>query len=143
MNINTIYLIENIFFSLKKWKVSKDNFSFSGSSINDISLYHYLNQKKAWIHRRKVLASLSSESLPNVSASKLFTTHRAHKRLQIRVTCYVRLQGIISVEHFVTHVTLEWLFSTVHNTLVITHRAWWGKNLIFKMFIKLPMHIRY
>ncbi len=38
----------------------KDNFSFCSSSLNDISLY--LKQKKAWIHRRKVLDSLRSRS---------------------------------------------------------------------------------
>ena len=38
----------------------KDNFSFCGSSLNDISLY--LKQKEAWIHRRKVLDSLCSRS---------------------------------------------------------------------------------
>ena len=36
----------------------KDNFSFCGSSLNDIGLY--LKQKKAWIHHRKVLGSLVS-----------------------------------------------------------------------------------
>ncbi len=38
----------------------KDNFSFCGSSLNDNSLY--LEGKKAWIHRRKVLNSLCSRS---------------------------------------------------------------------------------
>ena len=38
----------------------KDNFSFCGSSLNNISLY--LKQKKAWIHGRKVLDSLCSRS---------------------------------------------------------------------------------
>ena len=36
----------------------KDNFSLCGSPLNDISLY--LKQKKAWIHRRKVLNSSCS-----------------------------------------------------------------------------------
>ena len=44
-------LNENLFF-FQKMK-GKDNFSFCGSSLNDISLY--LKQKKAWIHRRKEL----------------------------------------------------------------------------------------
>ena len=35
-----------------------DNFSFCGSSLNDINLY--LKQKNAWIHRRKMLDSLCS-----------------------------------------------------------------------------------
>ncbi len=39
---------------------NKDNFSFLGSSLNDISLYW--KQKKAWIHSRKVLDSLCSRS---------------------------------------------------------------------------------
>ncbi len=55
-NINN--LNENLFFS-KKWKV-RITFLFCGSSLNDISLY--LKQKKAWIHRRKVLDSLCSRS---------------------------------------------------------------------------------
>ena len=76
------------------------------------------------------------KNLPNVSAAKLFATHRAHERLQIWMAGYVRLQGIIPVEHFVTHVTLEWFLAAVHHTLVVTHRAGWGKYLIFTMFIK-------
>ena len=40
--------------------IGEDNFSFYCSSLNEISLY--LKQKKAWIHRWKVLDSLCSRS---------------------------------------------------------------------------------
>ncbi len=46
-------------FYLQKMK-GKDNFSFCVFSLNDIN--QYLKQKKAWIHRRKVLNSLCSRS---------------------------------------------------------------------------------
>ncbi len=44
----------------KKKMKGEVNFSFRGSSLNDINLY--LKQKKAWIHRRKVLNCLCSLS---------------------------------------------------------------------------------
>ncbi len=56
-NIND--LNENLFFS-KKMK-GKDNFSFCGSSLNDISLGIF-KAKKVWIRLRKVLDSLCSRS---------------------------------------------------------------------------------
>ncbi len=46
---------EKNFLQIMKGEV---NFSYRGSSLNDISLYS--KQKKVWIHRRKVLNGLCS-----------------------------------------------------------------------------------
>ena len=48
------------------------NFFLRSSSLNDICLY--LNQKKAWIHRRKVLDSLCSRSCIVPFRSEKYTT---------------------------------------------------------------------
>ena len=69
-------------------------------------------------------------SLPNVSSTKLFPTHRAHKRFQVRVAGYVRLQSIIPVKHLLTHIALIRLLPGVNNPLVVAHRARGGKHLL-------------